>query len=182
LTITGDGTINVNGGTFQCARANTTGANCTLNIGASGELRIDGTMTLCVSNFYNGGKLANGNNFSGTAYGTLLVNGSLTTGNAMTNITLAAGATVKATGTPQVVSGTFSASGTITIDASEITEAVLKADKVPVLTVPSSFGTSSANWAVSNAPITDTRVKWMSDGDTKTLYLAKPTGMILVFK
>lgn len=181
-TITGDGTINVNGGTFQCARANTTGANCTLNIGASGELRIDGTMTLCVSNFYNGGKLANGNNFSGTAYGTLLVNGSLTTGNAMTNITLAAGATVKATGTPQVVSGTFSASGTITIDASEITEAVLKADKVPVLTVPSSFGTSSANWAVSNAPITDTRVKWMSDGDTKTLYLAKPTGMILVFK
>ncbi|MCR5838757.1 MAG: hypothetical protein K6G94_03900 [Kiritimatiellae bacterium] len=183
-TITGDGTINVESGTLQCARANTTGANCTLNIGASGELRIDGTKTLCVSNFYNGGNLANGNNFSGTAYGTLLVNGTLTTGNAMTNITLAAGATVKATGAPQVVSGTFSASGTITVDASEITKAQLDAGDVAVLTVPAAFNPSGITWNVSGAPIADARAKWRTDegGTTKTLYIAQPTGLMVIFR
>lgn len=182
-TITGDGTINVESGTLQCARANTTGANCTLNIGASGLLRIDGTKTLCVSNFYNGGKLANGNNFSGTGYGTLLVNGTLTTGNAMTNITLAAGATVKATGAPQVVSGTFSASGVITVDASEITKAQLDAGDVAVLTVPAAFNPSVITWDVSGAPVADARTKWRTDegGATKTLYVGKPTGLTVIF-
>ena len=181
-TITGDGTINVESGTLQCARANTAGANCTLNIGASGELRIDGTKTLCVSNFYNGGNLANGNNFSGTAYGTLLVNGTLTTGNAMTNITLAAGATVKATGAPQVVSGTFSASGVITVDASEITKAQLDAGDVAVLTVPAAFNPSGITWNVSGAPVADARTKWRTDegGSTKTLYVGKPTGVMVI--
>ena len=182
-TITGDGTINVESGTLQCARANTTGANCTLNIGASGELRIDGTKTLCVSNFYNGGKLANGNNFSGTAYGTLLVNGTLTTGNAMTNITLAAGATVKVTGAPQVVSGTFSASGTITVDASESTKAQLDAGDVPVLTVPATFDPSGVTWNVTGAAIEGARAKWRTDegGATKTLYVGKSTGLVITF-
>ncbi len=183
-TITGDGTINVESGTLQCARANTTGANCTLNIGESGALRIDGTKTLCVSNFYNGGNLANGNNFSGTAYGKLLVNGTLTTGNAMTNITLAAGATVKATGTAQVVSGTFSASGTITVDASEITKAQLDAGDVPVLTVPATFNPSDITWNVTGEAIAGTRAKWRTDegGATKTLYLARPTGLMVIVR
>ena len=183
-TITGDGKINVNGGTFQCARANTTGANCTLNIGASGELRIDGTKTLCVSNFYNGGKLANGNIFSGTAYGTLLVNGTLTPGNAMTNITLAAGATIKATGTAQVVSETFLASGAITVDASKITKAQLDEGDVAVLTVPAAFNHSSVTWNVRNATVKDVRAKWRINegGETKTLYIARSSGLRVIIR
>ncbi len=183
-TITGDGTINVESGTLQCARADSAGANCTLNIGASGELRIDGTKTLCVSNFYNGGRLNNGTSDGGTAYGTLVVNGTLTPGNAMTNITLAAGATVKATGAPQVVSGTFSASGKITVDASEITKAQLDAGDVAVLTVPAAFNPSGITWNVSGAPVADARTKWRTDegGATKTLYIGKPTGLMLIFR
>ncbi len=186
-TITGDGTINVEKGTLQCARADSTGANCTLNIGASGELRIDGTKTLCVSNFYNGGTLYNGNNFSGTAYGTLLVNGTLTTGNAMTNITLAAGATVKATGAPQVVSGTFSASGTITVDASEIDAQTLKAageTGIPVLTVPATFNPSSVERNVANSVVNGVCAKWRIDegGNTKTLYIARSSGLMVIIR
>ena len=186
-TITGDGTINVESGTLQCARANTTGANCTLNIGASGALRIDGTKTLCVSNFYNGGTLYNGNSYGGTAYGTLLVNGTLTPGNAMTNITLADGATVKATGTAQVVSETFSASGTITVDASDITAAALReADEtgIDVLTVPSTFDHSSVTWNVRNATVKDVRAKWRVNegGETKTLYIARSSGLRVIIR
>lgn len=182
-TITGDGTINVESGTLQCARANTTGANCTLNIGASGELRIDGTKTLCVSNFYNGGRLDNGNNFSGTAYGTLLVNGTLTPGNAMMNITLADGATVKATGTAQVVSETFSASGTITVDASEIDAETLQKGDVAVLTVPADQVPPNVEWP-PDSPIKNVRTKWMLDGDgkTKTLYFGKVIGLKLIIR
>lgn len=186
-TITGDGTINVESGTLQCARADSAGANCTLNIGASGDLRIDGTKTLCVSNFYNGGSLNNGNVYGGTAYGTLVVNGTLTPGNAMTNITLAAGATVKATEAPQVVSGTFSASGTITVDASEIDAQTLKAageTGIPVLTVPKDQVPSGVFGPVSSPPIAGTRAKWRTDADrpTKTLYLCKPTGLMVIFR
>lgn len=182
-TITGDGTINVESGTLQCARANTTGANCTLNIGASGALRIDGTKTLCVSNFYNGGTLYNGNNYGGTAYGTLLVNGTLTPGNAMTNITLADGATVKATGTAQVVSETFSASGTITVDASEIDAETLQKGDVAVLTVPADQVPPNVEWP-PYSPIKNVRTKWMLDGDgkTKTLYFGKVIGLKLIIR
>ena len=186
-TITGDGTIAVEGGTLQCARADSTGANCTLNIGANGQLRIDGTKTLCVSNFYNGGTLYNGNIYGGTAYGTLLVNGTLTPGNAMTNITLAAGATIKATGTAQMVSGTFSASGTITVDASEIDAQTLKAageTGIPVLTVPAAFNPSSVEWNVANSVVNGVRAKWRTDegGTTKTLYIARSSGLVVIIR
>ena len=186
-TITGDGTIAVERGALQCARADSTGANCTLNIGESGILRIDGTKTLCVSNFYNGGTLYNGNIYGGTAYGTLLVNGTLTPGNAMTNITLAAGATIKATGTAQMVSGTFSASGTITVDASEIDAQTLKAageTGIPVLTVPATFNPSSVEWNVENSVVNGVRAKWRTDegGTTKTLYIARSSGLMVIIR
>lgn len=95
------------------------------------------------------------------------------------------GATVKATGAVATVLDTFSASGTVTIDASAITAQQLKdsADgRIAVLSVPSDANTSGADWKVSNEPIRDTRVKWVTNGDTKTLYLAKPNGLILVVR
>jgi hypothetical protein len=183
-TITGDGTIFVEKGALQCARGDATGENCTLNIGASAELRIDGTMTLCVSNFYNGGCLANGNTFSGKSYGTLKVNGTLTPGNALTNLTLAAGATVKATGAAQVVSGTFAATGACTVDASEITRAQLlsaEGQRIAVLTVPTAD--KGGTWRVSNPPIAGCRAKWFNNDDgTSTLCLSRDDGLIIVFR
>ena len=83
-----------------------------------------------------------------------------------------------------MVSTTFSASGTVTVDATAIDAATLKASKVPVLTVPSSFNTSSAAWVVSNGSVNNTRAKWFDDdgGTTKTLYLTKPTGLMVFIK
>ena len=108
--------------------------------------------------------------------------GELTPGNVVTNLTLASGATVKATGTAQTVSTTFSASGTITVDASGITKEQLDAGNVAVLTVPSSFNTSSVTWNVSGEQIAGTRAKWRTDGTTQTLYLCKPIGLMVIFR
>ena len=183
-TITGDGTIAVESGTLQCARGDAIGENCTLNIGASAEFRIDGTKSLCVSNFCNGGKLQNGNVYGGTAYGTVVVNGTLTSGNALTNLTLTSGAAVKATGTVQVVSGTFTATGEYTVDASDITKAQLNAaegQRVPVMTVPTAD--KGGVWSVANPLVPGCRAKWLDNGDgTSTLYVAKPTGLMVVFR
>ena len=133
---------------------------------------------LTVKNFENGGSCI------GTKK--LTVKGMLTPGSAaIANLTLADGATVKATGTAQVVSTTFAASGKITVDASEIDAQTLKAageTGIPVLTVPMAQVPSGVNWPVSSEPIRDTRVKWVTNGDTKTLYLAKPNGLILVVR
>jgi hypothetical protein len=112
--------------------------------------------------------------------------GELTPGNVVTNLTLASGATVKATGTAQVVSTTFAVSGdgdkTIKVDASGITKEQLDAGNVAVLTVPSSFNTSSVTWNVSGEQIAGTRAKWRTDGTTQTLYLCKPIGLTVIFR
>ena len=91
------------------------------------------------------------------------------------------GATVKATGAVVTVLDTFSASGTVTIDASAISAATLREGNVAVLTVPSAFDTTSATWAVRGGQIAGTRAKWVTGETTKTLYLARSTGLILTF-
>jgi hypothetical protein len=111
--------------------------------------------------------------------------GELTPGNAIKNLTLADGSVVKASATvTQTVSTAFSASGTITVDASGITKEQLAAGNVAVLTVPSSFNTSSVTWKVSGEQIAGTRAKWRTDagGTTKTLYVAKPTGLRVIIR
>lgn len=118
---------------------------------------------------------------------TLTVKGTLTPGTrAIPKLTLASGATVKATGTAQIVSTTFAASGTITIDASEITREQLRNaenGRIAVLTVPASFDTNSAAWAVSGEPISGTHVKWVDNGnDIKTLYLVRSAGLTVIFR
>ena len=183
-TITGAGTINVVGGTLtqrgtssgDAGKQSSTGADCTLVIGSGTTLTIGTCQTLTVKNFTNTGTINTSQN------GTLTVTGTLTPGNAIKNLTLANGSTVKATGTAQTVSTTFSASGTITVDASGITKEQLDAGNVAVLTVPSSFNTSSVTWNVSGEQIAGTRAKWRTDGTTQTLYLCKPIGLMVIFR
>ena len=118
----------------------------------------------------------------------LTVKGTLTPGTkAIPKLTLGNGATIKATGTAQVVSTTFSASGTITIDASAITKEALKNaanERIPVLTVPDSFDEKGVNWVAANSIIPNVRVKWEIDegGKTKTLYLCRSSGTILIVR
>ena len=177
----------MNGGTVQCVYSklgNVIGENCTLNIGEGGTLRIDNDVFLKVKNFYNGGIYYVYPNYG---LGMLEVTGTLTTGNQVTKLTLSDGATVKATGTAQTVSTTFAASGTITVDASEIDAQTLKAageTGIPVLTVPTAQVPSGVIWAVSSAPIAGTRAKWRTDavGATKTLYIARPSGLMVIFR
>ena len=132
-----------------------------------------------------GGITCGGFENHGTVTETVIVKGTLTLGSSLPNLTLVNGATVKATGTAQKVSTTFAASGTIAIDASEITAEELRlAERIPVLTVPMSFDTSTATWTVSNTPMTGARARWINDdgGTTKTLYLCKPVGLIILVK
>ena len=183
-TITGEGTIAVESGTLQCLSRNSTGTGCTLNIGVGGTLRIDNNLSLTVKNFHNGGTYYV---YSGYGLGTLVVTGTLTTGNKVTKLTLANGATIKATGTAQVVSTTFFASGTIYVDASAITKEALKNaanERIPVLTVPDSFDEKGVNWVAANSTIPNVRVKWEIDegGKTKTLYLCRSSGTMIIVR
>ena len=178
-TITGDGTIAVENGTLECAYRNSTGADCTVNIGASGTLRIDNDVTLTVKNFHNGGTYFV---HSTAGLGMLVVTGTLTPGNQVSKLTLADGATVKASATTaQVVLTTFSATGAYTIDASEITYAQLNAaeeKRIPILTVPTA--NKGGTWTVIDPPISGTSAKWVDNGnETSTLYIAKPRGFII---
>ena len=183
-TIVGSGTIAIENGSLQCTRGDSSGSDCTVNVGSSGVLCIDGTRTLSVKNFFNGGRLDSGILVGGTNYGTLQVMGTLTTGNALTNLTLAAGATVKMTGTAQIVSGTFSASGTIAVDASEISAADLRNatdGRIPVLTVPTAQVPVGVSWVVTNDPLSRSRLRWEQNGDgASTLYLCKHTGLVFI--
>ena len=99
------------------------------------------------------------------------------------NLLVADGATVKATGTAQVVSETFSASGTITVDASEIDAETLQKGDVAVLTVPADQVPPNVEWP-PYSPIKNVRTKWMLDGDgkTKTLYFGKVIGLKLIIR
>ena len=174
-TVSGTGTVVVDDGKLVSYDLSQ-GDGWTLDVRANGTVSINGT-GLTVGNFVNGGSC------SGTAK--LTVKGMLTPGSAaITNLTLAAGATVKATGTAQEVSTTFAASGVITVDASEITAETLHSGDVAVLTVPAAFIHSGATWAVSGEKVAGTRAKWRTDagGETKTLYVGKPTGLMLIFR
>ena len=184
-TITGDGTIALTGG-CTVVIPNTiasSGADCTLTVGSRTTLNMGGNLS--VKNFTNNGTIGS------LTGGTLTVTGTLTPGSEIRRLTLASGATVKATGTAQVVSTTFSANGTgdktITIDASAIDAETLKAAKetgIPVLTVPAAFVPSVVTWNVTGAAVGGTRAKWRTDagGKTKTLYIARPTGLMISFQ
>ena len=181
-TISGDGTISVTSGRF-CTRSHSSkGANCTLSIGANGL--FENNVHFTVKNFVNNGTISYA---SGWGRGELEVTGRFESkATSFPKLTLT-DATVKPTADGVVtVLDTFKASGTITIDASEITAAQLKAAEtgIAVLTVPATFDPSGATWSVTGAAVSCTRAKWRTDegGTTKTLYVAKPTGLMLIFR
>ena len=183
-TITGDGTIALTGSCTVVIPnfSSSGGAGCILTVGSGTTLNMGGNLS--VKNFTNNGTI-------GALAGTLTVTGTLTpgseTGNEIRRLTLASGATIKATGTAQMVSTTFAASGTIAVDASEIDAQVLKdagVSGIDVLTVPVAFNPSGATWNVTGAAIAGTRAKWRTDegGTTKTLYIARPIGLMVIFR
>jgi hypothetical protein len=174
-TISGTGTIFVKKGTLYAIENDSVGSDCTVSIASEGGLNLGKNLT--VKNFVNNGKI------SGSA--TLTVLGELAPGSAaITNLTLADGATIKATGTAQVISTAFSASGTITIDASEITKDQLKVAGVtgiPVLTVPAV--PSDVNWNMTGLNVDRVRAKWRVNEDgTKTLYIARSDAFRVIIR
>ena len=179
-TINGAGTINVTGGTLLIPMyASSTGDDCTVAIGAGGTMLLANGCSLTVKNFTNGGTI------STNQTGMLTVTGTLTPGKEIPKLTLTGGAEVKASATTaQTVSTTFSATGTITIDASDITKAQLDAatdQRIPVLTVPTTD--KGGTWTVDNARVAGARAKWVDNGDdTSTLYLCKPHGMMIIIR
>ena len=172
-TISGSGTIVVDGARLT-SYGYSQGTECTVEVLDGGTLNAGGN-GISVCNFVNNGTV--------TSAGTVAVTGTLTPGNEIPKLTLASGAMVKATGTAQVVSTTFAASGTIKVDASEITKAQLDEGDVAVLTVPAAFNHSGATWNVTGAAIPNAIEKWRADagGTTKTLYIGKSTGLTVVF-
>ncbi len=175
-TITGTGTIAVNKGTLVIKDANATGTDCTIVIGANGRFQLNTGFCLSVKNFINNG-VDNSSNDKG---GTVVVNGTITPGNAIKRLTLTDGATVKMIGrnSLQTVTKAFSCFGTVTIDASVISaNDLLSAEKerIAILTVPGEPGdlNSSATWTVTSGPFNNCRARWIADGggNTSTLYL-----------
>lgn len=175
-TIEGSGEIVANG-VLSVPKGSSFGENCTLTIASGGTLHGNGTLS--VKNFTNNGTINN--------KAMLTVTGTLTPANDIPKLTLASGATIKATGTAQVVSTEFSASSTITVDASEIDAQTLKAageTGIPVLTVPATFNPSSVERNVANSVVNGVCAKWRIDegGNTKTLYIARSSGLMVIIR
>ena len=179
-TIVGAGTISVTSGRLATRERDSSGTDCTISIGTSGLFENNKHFT--VSNFVNNGTIAYA---SGWGRGELEVTGRFESKTASYPKLTLTGATVKPAADGVVaVLDTFAASGTITVDASEITKAQLDAGDVAVLTVPDTSNHSGVTWKVTGAAIEGARVKWRSDagGETKTLYVGKPTGLMLIFR
>lgn len=185
--ITGTGKILVGHGYLTCVTKDSKGENCTVVIDPGAALDLGANLT--VANFENN------SNYDVLGNSTLSVTGTFksNTDKNIPKLTLASGATVKATGTAQTVSTTFSVSGggdmkpSIAIDASEITAAALREageTGIDVLTVPSTFDHSSVTWKVTNAAVNSVRYKWkINEGDeTKTLYIARSSGLKVIIR
>ena len=171
-TINGTGKIVVVSGRLA-SYSGSHGDNYTLEV-RSGASLLGGGGGITCCNFVN----------NGTVTETVKVKGVLTTGNAIPNLTLIDGATVKATGAAQTVSSAFTTDGTVTIDAEAITREQLNTaemQRIPVLTVPTTE--KKGNFFVVNPPINGLISKWVNNGDeTSTLYICKPTGFMVIFR
>lgn len=174
--VSGTGKILVSDG-ILCPLEDPSGENFTVEIGSSGQLQLNRVgSNRPYSQFTVGNFVNNGTDGSADGAKSLIVNGTLTPGNAIKKLTLADGATIKASATQsQTVSTTFRGSGTITIDASEITKDQLKVAGVtgiPVLTVPAV--PLDVKWNMIGLNVDRVRAKWRVNEDgTKTLYIAR---------
>lgn len=157
------------------------GDECELVVELGSTLTIGNYQSLTVKNLTNNGVITT------THKGTLIIKGILAPGNEIPVLTLADGATIKASATQvQTVSSTFSASGAIWIDASAITKEQLKdagKEGISVLTVPADYTYNGVNWDVDGARVDRVRAKWRVNEDgTKTLYIARSEGLTVIVR
>lgn len=185
-TITGTGTISVESGRFCIRNADSEGKDCTISIGASGI--FENNMHFKVKNFINAGKIDYQDKANGWGRGMLEVTGLFESKKASIPKLMLTGATVKARpGAVVTVLDAFVASGTVTIDASEITKEHLDEaadERIPVLTVPVSFQHLGVNWQVADSNISGLRTRWVTDegGETKTLYICRSSGTRIIIR
>ena len=185
-TITGTGTIYVKSGRFCTRNADSEGQDCTISIGPDGK--FENNKHFKVKNFLNNGSMSFQSSANGWGRGGVLeVTGEFTSKTASFPKLTLTGATVKAaTGAVVTVLDTFNSSGTVTIDASEITKAALEEAMetgfgVPLLTVP--VANKGGALTVANPPVSGAYVKWIDKGDSKsTLYLCKPKGTMIIIR
>ena len=85
-----------------------------------------------------------------------------------------------------MVSSTFSASGTITVDASAITKEQFKdagKEGISILTVPTSFNHKDVFWDVDGKRVDRVCEKWRVNEDgTKTLYIVRRDGFRIIVR
>ena len=158
---------------------NTIGEYCTISVGPNSKMAFNGNLS--VKDFVNGA----GADPLGS--GILTVKGELTPGSkAIPKLTLSNDATIKATGTAQVVSTEFSASGTIYVDASAICDAVKSAEdqRIRVLTIPkTSYKDEFKSWDIVLKDGSMLRLRWLPDGDAKmALYVCRSSGTMIIVR
>lgn len=172
-TVLGAGTVAVADGGCLVAYNGSGGTDWGINVGEGGTCEVGSTVA--VSNFVNNGAVLGG--------GTLRVTGTLAAGNAIPRLTLADGATVKMTGTNAVqgVTTAFSASGTVTIDASAISRADgIAANAIPVLSAPSF--PAGVTWVLYDPFVRNRYLAVKTEGAESTLYLKRRPGTLILVK
>ena len=168
-TVSGTGKIVVDAGKLVAVNG-TYGEDWSVEVQQNGSLWLytpqnKNPTTLTVCNFENRGTIDTNANHGET--GTLVVKGTLTPGNAIPKLQLSDGAivTVKE-GVTQEISTEFSASGTIKVDLSAITDASdLIENGISVLKVPSAQIPSNVTWEPINAPISKLYARWVNDSN-----------------
>ena len=175
-TINGTGKILLASGTLF-SFSNSHGDTYTLEVGERGTL-AGGAGGITCGNFVNHGSIDSRDN-------KIIVKRTLTPGKALIYLELIDGATIKASATQaQVVSTTFTAIGSYTIEASAITKEQLKeaaAERIPVLTVPTAQ--KGGTWTVANPPVDGCCAKWIDNEDgTSTLYICRSSGTMIIVR
>ena len=172
-TVLGAGTVAVGNDGYLVVYNGSHGTDWGISVGEGGKCDVGNTVV--VSNFVNNGTILGG--------GTLKVTGTLTAGNEIPRLTLADGATIKMTGTNAVqnVTTAFSASGSITIDASAISKADGKAaKKMPILSMPSL--PANVTWNLYD-PLVGNRCLVSNTEDGRgVLYLKTPMGLMVIVR
>ena len=181
-TIIGSGTIAVTSGRFCTRNFDSKGEDCTLEIGANGT--FENNKTFKVKNFVNNGTIAYS---SGWGRGELQVTGNFESKTASFPALKLIGATIKARLSAVVtILDKFSTSGAITIDASEICDAVKSAEdqRIRVLTIPkTSYKDEFKSWDIVPKDGSMLRLRWLPDGDAKmALYVARPGGTMIIVR
>lgn len=175
-TISGTGTIFVKNGKLWATQYASIGENCTVSVGSTGTLTLDKNLT--VKNFLNDGSIVGGAML--TVLGNLMISADIP------NLTLADGATVKASPEKeQKVVSSFSAPGSVKIDASAINKELLKEKgRISVLTIPTgSFDSRYNGWELLDQPDSMCKLHWISSGDEKmTLYISLSQGTRIIVR